>query len=217
MMRKVVMAALAAWLVPAASFAQAPVASAVMYEVNETLRFVKGKGHRQPTADEMACRLARASLLGRALKTERPHDLFRGDFVQADATSNVDLRTGKGPIIGKLNMLVDLDPNRESLDTLVVTTELRIRGELDLTTAAKGFAAMTGEWRATLRPKQAGTFQGLFLIPFQVPGDERYFYLDLGLEGPGTLCASQAGICPLEDDEFSLGIPLTKAVVTFFQ
>jgi hypothetical protein len=80
----------------------------------------------------------------------------------------------------------------------------------------QGYASLGGRW-TSLKPRREGTFSGLFLIPFQVPGDERYYYVDLGLDGPGTLCGSQAGICALEDHEFTLGIPLTKAVVVFFE
>lgn len=209
------------WLAPEAALAQAPVATAVLYEVNEALRFLKAPG-RRPVLDsqEVARRLAHASLLGREVHPLVEHPMFKADsFIQASATSNVDLATGRGPVQGKLYLLADLDPDRESLDTLLIMHEAGIKGDLDLSTAMQGFAAIGGQWnvRPPRSPKRSGTFQGLFLIPFRVPGDERYFYLDLSGEGPGTLCASQAGICPLEGHEFSLGIPLTKLVVTFFE
>jgi len=228
MRRKLIVAAMAAWLVPAVSYAQVPVASAVMYEVNEALRFMKQRDRhverRRPDASELARRVARASLLGRDVKPVGDHDIFKeGSFIQADATSNVDLSVGKGPIAGRLKLLTDLDPTRHSLDTLVVSADAVIRGELDLTTAAQGYAAMNGRW-TSLRPFRAGTFQGLFLIPFQAPGDERYFYLELGLEAEPCaapevvdLNGQPVMVCPLESFEFALGIPLTKAVVTFFE
>lgn len=206
-----------------------PVATAVLYEVNEALKFVKGgrrgerRQHLRDSAADVARRLADASLLGLDVKPLAPSDIFKaGSFIQADAKSNVDLSVGKGPINGKLKLLTDVDPTRESLDTLVIDSEALIRGELDLTTATQGFAKMTGRW-AAVRRLQAGTFQGVFLIPFQVEGDDRYFYLDIAgpvepCESPGTVTMGEQvlPVCPLESFEFALGIPLTKAVVTFF-
>ena len=220
---------------PAAPEPTRPVATAVMYEVNEALRFVKDKERergtdrerlrdRRASAAEVARRLAKASLLGNKVKPVEDGGIFKaGSFIQADATSNVNLSNGQGPIHGKLRLLTDTDPNRESLDTLVVDTEAFIRGELDLSTAMQGFAGLTGRFW-TLKKLEAGTFQGLFLIPFQVEGDDRYFYLDIA--GPAEPCEKPEYVkigdqpipaCPLESFEFALGIPLTKAVVTFFQ
>lgn len=225
--------AAAAWLAPPPASAQEPVASAVLYEVNECLRFVKrgerdgerSRERRRLDTAEVARRVARASLLGREVLPVGTHKLFKaGSFIQADATSHVDLATGKGPISGKMKLLTDVDPTRESLDTLVVDAEAWIRGELDLTTALQGYAALSGRWWSVWKPRAEGTLQGFFLIPFQVPGDDRYFYLDLGL--PAAPCdrpevvhpqGQPVPVCALQDDEFALGIPLTKAVVTFFQ
>jgi hypothetical protein len=231
-MRKLITAALAVWLAPVASYAQVPVASAVMYEVNEALRFMKQRDRlaerRRPDASEFARRVAHASLLGRDVKPVDVHDIFHdGSFIQVDAISNVDLAVGKGPINGRLKLLTDLDPTRHSLDTLLVATDARIRGELDLTTAAQGYAAMSGRW-TVLRPFRVGTFQGLFLIPFRIPpqvaDEERYGYLEFGLEAEPCaapevvdLAGQPVTVCPLESFEFVLGIPLTKAVVTFFE
>jgi hypothetical protein len=204
-----------------ASFAQTtPVASTVLYEVNEALRFLKvhpkkdgkrGNGSSDPVS--VARRLAKASLLGKEVHPLRPNDLFQeGAFIQAEANSNVNLNSGKGPLSGKFLLLTDTDPTRESLDTLMVTDNGPVKGELDLTTAMQGYASMSGRW-STKDKTHEGTFQGLFLIPFRV-GDQ-YYYADLGLEGPGSNCGSSSGICPLEDDEFALGIPLTKALILF--
>jgi hypothetical protein len=228
-MRKLVTAALAVWLAPAASYAQVPVASAVLYEVNEALRFMKQRDGQveqlAPDASDLARRVARASLLGREVKViGDSHPIFKdGSFMQADATSSVDLGTGTGPINGRLKVLTDLDPTRNSLDTLVVSADAYIRGTLDLTTATQGYASLSGYW-TSLRPFRTGTFGGLFLIPFQAPGDARYFYLELGLgadpcEAPEVvdLNGQPVTVCPLESFEFALGIPLTKAVITFFE
>jgi hypothetical protein len=218
--------AAAAWVAPPAAFAQEPVASAVLYEVNEALRFVKRgeRERRRPNAAEVARRVAQASLLGRKVVPVGTHVLFRKDsFIQVEANSNVDLNVGKGPIRGKMRLLTDMDPTRESLDTLVIDASASVFGELDLTTATQGFAALSGRW-GSLRPWANGTFSGLFLIPFLPDGDERYFYLDLAGEAdpcPAPEYVTVGGQvvpgCPLQSFEFALGIPLTKAVVTFFE
>jgi hypothetical protein len=218
MKRLLLVVAAGALVGPPSAFAETPVASAVVYEVNEALTFLKGK--RRPTLDpaEFSRRLAHASLLGREVRALTPDSVFaEGQFLQANAVSNVDLKSGQGTLKGSFALLTDLDPKRESLDTLMVTHRGSVDGWLDLTTAGQGFAEMSGQWSLGKRLPR-GSFRGLFLIPFQIPGGgEQYYYLDLGLEGPGTLCASQAGICPLETHEFSLGIPLTKTLIVFNQ
>ena len=205
-------------LAPSVASAAEPVASAVLYEVNEALRFLKPNSRRDAgSRADFARRLARASLLGKDVKPTGNHDLFReGQFIQAEATSAVSLSTWKGPISGRMHLLTDTDPHRESLDTLVVEVDARIRGQLDLTTAAQGYATLGGTWTSGGKgERREGTMQGVFLIPF--PLDGRYFYVDLGADGPGTLCGSPEGLCPLDDDEFALGFPLTKLVVSFFE
>ena len=209
----------AAWLVPSVASAQEPVASAVLYEVNEALRFLKPNSRRDfGSRADVARRLAHASLLGKEVKPVGAHDLFKeGQFIQAEANSAVNLSTGKGPIQGRMHLLTDLDPSRESLDTLLVEVDARIAGTLDLTTAATyGYATLSGTWNSGGKGnRRQGTLQGLFLIPFAMDG--KYFYADLGVGGPGTLCGSPDGLCPLGSDEFALGIPLTKLVVAFFE
>jgi hypothetical protein len=214
----VAMLVAAVWLVPPVASAQEPVASAVLYEVNEALRFLKPNGRREVgSRADFARRLARASLLGKDVKPTGAHDLFReGQFIQAEATSAVNLNTGKGPILGRMHLLVDLDPTRESLDTLLVEVDARIAGTLDLTTATQGYATLSGTWHTGSKgSRRQGVMEGLFLIPFAMDG--KYFYADLAIGGPGTLCGSADGLCPLAGDEFALGIPLTKLVVSFFE
>ena len=200
---------------PTAVDAQAPVATVVIYEVAEALRF---KGPNAATSPvEFRRRLAEATLLGKDIQG-RPGTIFGGaQFIIVDARSNVDLNTGVGPIRGTFDLLLDTDPSRESLDTLVITGSGSLRGTLDLSTAQQGYAGVRGRWEAH-RARARGTFQGAFLIPFRVM--DTYYYLDLGLSpcpdgarlpvGPGN---SLVPACPLRADEFSLGIPLTKAVI----
>jgi hypothetical protein len=209
-------AAVLAWLVPATASAQTPVGSAVLYEVNEALGMIKGKKVFDPS--QFGLRLARASLLGKEVRALAPDSPFSlGTFVQSEATSSVNLKTGIGPINGTLLLLNDLDPSRESLDTLQTTAAGTIKGELNLTTASQGFAQVAGAWSfGKGKNGSGGTFAGVFLIPFQL-GDGQYFYVNVGPEGPGTACGPTESLCPLSNEEFTLGIPLTKLLVTYFE
>jgi hypothetical protein len=76
-----------------------------------------------------------------------------------------------------------------------------------------GFANIGGTWTShSLGLK--GTFTGFFLIAFQMPPLAGSWYVDLG---PGSCLVPSpvAGLCPVTTSEMLLGIPLTKAVVTF--
>lgn len=199
---------------PTTAHAQSPVATVVIYEVAEALRFKGPKAATSPT--ELRRRLAEATLLGKDVQGQ-PGTVFSGvQFIVVDAQSNVDLSTGVGPIRGTFDLLIDTDPARESLDTLVITASGSLRGTLDLTTAQQGYAGVNGRWEAR-RARARGTFSGVFLIPFLVV--DTYYYLDLGLvpcAAGGTTLPIGPGpvpVCPLRPDEFSLGIPLTKAVI----
>src|SRR5437899_4726652 len=84
--------AVLAWFLPVPAAAETPVGSAVLYEVNEALRLIKGK--RSTTPADLSLRLAKASLLGkqvRALTEDSPFAL--GSFIQSEATSGVNLNT----------------------------------------------------------------------------------------------------------------------------
>lgn len=212
-------AAVLAWLVPATASAQTPVGSAVLYEVNEALGLIKGKKIIDPS--QFGVRLAKASLLGKEVHALTPDSPFAlGTFIQSEATSSVNLKTGVGPINGTLLLLNDLDPSRNSLDTLQISAVGTVKGELNLTTASQGYAQMAGDW--SFKPGKGkkgpggGTFAAVFLIPFQL-GDGQYFYVNVGPEGPGTACGPTESLCPLSNEEFTLGIPLTKLLVTFFE
>ncbi|MCL6432538.1 MAG: hypothetical protein K6V36_17025 [Anaerolineae bacterium] len=150
---------------PTTADAQSPVATVVIYEVAEALQFKGPKAATSPT--ELRRRLAEATLLGKDVQG-REGTVFAGaQFIIVDAQSNVDLRTGVGPIRGTFDLLVDTDPTRESLDTLVITASGSLRGTLDLTTAVDGYAGAHGRWEAR-RARARGTFNGVFLIPFLV-------------------------------------------------
>lgn len=204
---------------PTAADAASPVATVVVYEVAEALRFKGPQAATNPAG--LRRRLAEATLLGKDVQGQ-PGTVFGGvQFIIVDAQSNVDLITGVGPIRGTFDLLMDTEPARESLDTLVITGSGSLRGTLDLTTAQQGYAGVNGRWEAR-RARARGTFNGVFLIPFQVAGT--YYYLDLGLvpcdAGSATRPIGPDGspvpVCPLRSDEFSLGIPLTKAVIFLY-
>lgn len=240
--RGAAVAAALVWSCPAGASAETPVGKVVMYEVNEALRLLKGHdpnhdGDQDDAAKAFVQRMAKASLLGKDVKAPKDSPFAAGTFVEVDATSNVPVTASgipgpdsHGPLTGVLTLLVDLDPTRQSLDTLAVTASFAVRGELDLSTAAQGFASMHGQWRQTTAKndqndekgqKRAGTFKGIFLIPFRLPGDPSgtYFYLDLDASlNHGTCPTSPVpGLCPLASDEFTLGFPVTKALATFFE
>jgi hypothetical protein len=221
------LAAVTLGVLPAVASAQTPVATAVLYEVAEALKFKGAKAATDPTS--FTRRIAEATLLGKEIQGAPGTPFFGAQFMTADARSAVDLQTGVGPISGSFDLLADTDPARNSLDTLVITASATLQGTLDLTTATQGYAAVEGDYKIKGRkPKVGGPFQGVFLIPFQVPIpglETQYWYLDLG-PTQGTCTGrtdlpigpnyAPVSVCPLADFEFSLGIPLTKAVIVLF-
>ncbi len=213
-------------IVPGVASAQAPIATAVLYEVAEALKL---KGPKTATSPEdFKRRIAEATLLGKDV-TGAPGTAFYGSgFIVAEAVSRVNVVTGIGPIRGTFDLLTDTDPTRQSLDTLAITRSGVLEGQLDLSTARQGYAQVRGRYRFQGRGGQEGQFQGVFLIPFQlpIPGLEtQYWYLDLGplagtCAGATTLPIGPGGaavsLCPLTSAEYSLGIPLTKAVLVMY-
>src|SRR5438552_8766326 len=205
-------------VLPLPARAETPVARVTLYEVNEALRL---KAVRHDDTSELKRRLAQASLLGTDVVAVGPKSVFvTGAFVKADASSAVDLGTGHGPVKGTIQLLTDIDPNRNSLDTLLVTGELNIRGDLDLTTASvTATAPITGTWRAEYR-RERGNYRGVFLIPFNMGGT--YYYQNPADVLPGFACKGLVDdfgpwgkFCRVDSTEFVLGIPLTKALLLF--
>jgi hypothetical protein len=211
-------AAVAIWVAPGLASAHQPVAAVTMYEVAEAMSF-KGSQQGSPTR-----RLADATLLGNKivpLTTDPASPWANAEFITAFAQSDVSLATGKGPIVGTFNLLKDVDPTRESLDTLVIANAGSVYGVLDLSTATLGYAATSGTWQLKT---SKGTFAGLFVVPF--PYGDGYVYLDptdsMHLDQLGvSFCDSTRAVvlpdgtkaCLLGSEEFALGIPLTKVVL----
>ena len=210
-----VVAAVAMWVAPGLA-AEAPVAVVVTYEVAESLTFKSS-----PTGER---RVANATLLGKKIipfTTDPTSPWATAQFMSALAQSNIPLATGIGPVYGTFDLLHDVDPTRESLDTLVVSASGAVSGVLDLTTSELGFAKISGTW--TIK-KSKGTFAGVLVVPF--PYGPGYAYVDLThelhLDALGvSMCDSSNAVvlpggapgCLLGSDEFALGIPLTKAVL----
>src|SRR5438876_9048539 len=173
-------------VLPLPARAETPVAWVTLYEVDEALKF-KPRGH---SAEAVIARLAQASLLGGPTDVSAAPDtssVFQtGMYVKADARSNVSLSTLRGSVQGTIQLLTDMESERLSLDTLLVTGVLDIRGELDLTTAAKtATAPITGRWRAE-HSRDRGTFTGIFLIPFAYGGG--YYYINPARVASGFKC-----------------------------
>ena len=205
-------------VLPLPARAETPVARVTLYAVNEALRL---KAVRHDDTSELKRRLAQASLLGTDVVAVGPKSVFvTGAFVKADASSAVDLGTGHGPVKGTIQLLTDIDPNRNSLDTLLVTGEIDIRGDLDLTTASvTATAPITGTWRGEYR-RERGSYRGVFLIPFNMGGT--YYYQNPADVFPGFTCKGAVDdfgpwgkFCRVDSTEFVLGIPLTKALLLF--
>ena len=212
-----VVAAVAIWVAPGLAAAHQPVAAVIMYEVAEAMSFKSSQG--SPTR-----RLADATLLGNTivpLTTDPTSPWANAEFITALALSDVSLATGKGPIVGTFNLLKDVDPTRESLDTLVIASSGTVYGVLDLSTADLGYAATSGTWQLKT---SKGIFTGLFVVPF--PYGDGYAYVDptasLQLDQLGvSFCDSTRAVtlpdgtkaCLLGSEEFALGIPLTKLVL----
>jgi len=205
-------------VLPLPARAETPVARVTLYEVNEALRL---KAVRHDDTSELKRRLAQASLLGTDVVAVGPKSVFvTGAFVKADASSAVDLGTGHGPVKGTIQLLTHIDPNRNSLDTLLVTGEIDIRGDLDLTTASvTATAPITGTWRGEYR-RERGSYRGVFLIPFNMGGT--YYYQNPADVFPGFTCKGAVDdfgpwgkFCRVDSTEFVLGIPLTKALLLF--
>ena len=217
-----VVAAVTVWLAPGLAAAQAPVAAVVMYEVAESLTFKVPK-HTDDLAQAKR-RLASATLIGRTIVpfTADPASPWTGaQFMSTHAQSSISLISGTGPIRGTFDVLKDLDPTRESLDTLIVMSSGQLHGVLDLSTSASGYASTSGTWQVK---NSKGTFAGVFVVPF--PYEAGYAYVDLtqalGLAPLGlSFCDASRAVtlpggapgCRLGSEEFALGIPLTKALI----
>lgn len=191
-------------LSPALAAAQqvVPYATGVLYEIREEINCNPGDSTLPNCADGgkgFGVRIADATLTGN-IGGPSP---FSGP-VTLDASSILNQRSWMGPAHGKM--------------TLQDGVRATFAGQLNLSLAilaSQPLAPILGNWQGTRGTLQAGgDFNGLFLIPFQLPGHPElgWFYLELGADGQPT-----GGVTPLLPSEFSAsGIPLVKLVVAFF-
>jgi len=135
-----------------------------------------------------------------------------GTFVSVRARSSVEVETRRGPFECEFHLLDDTDPARPCFDKLLVARSGFLAGTLDLATAAEGYAMAEGRWTSDA---DTGTFRARFLLPFALPSREGFWYAahdDDGMSRTGPDAAPRA----LAPDEFALGMPLTKVVVTAY-
>jgi hypothetical protein len=180
--------------------AQTPYATATLYEVREDINCNPGDSTDPmclPGANGFGVRIADATLTGNIYSATN----FSGP-VTLDASSILNQRDWTGPVHGKM--------------TLQNGVRATFSGGLNLSLAIlanQPLAPISGKWQGTKGTLQAGgDFNGNFLIPFQLPGDPGFFYLELDANGQPT-----GGVTPLLSNEFSAaGVPLVKLVVTFY-
>jgi hypothetical protein len=174
--------------------AQTPYATAVLYEVDETINCNPG-GSANPWLDPFCVeessrgfgtRIADAVLEG---TVEGPPE-FSGP-INVEATSILSQVDWTGPAHGKMR-----------IQTTGGTVQANMAGQLDLSLAQKGsapLAPISGKWHGTKGFNVGGTFSGVFEVPF--PCGE----------------VSPTGICYMENGRMvPAETPLVKLVVTFY-
>jgi hypothetical protein len=202
----VILAGVALALPPASARAQActaPFAVGTLYEVREGINCNPGTATdptcSMPDAKGFGVRIADATLIG---SIQGPPE-FSGDAT-IEASSILNQRDWTGPAHGKI--------------ALANGTHAAFSGQLNLALAVLGqpptpLAPISGHWTGTKGFQAGGIFDGVFLIPFQIPGHPELgvFYLQLDASGQPT-----GGVVPLQPNEFSAnGVPLVKLLVTF--
>jgi hypothetical protein len=178
---------------PALAVSQEAYATAVLYEVDETINCNPG-GSADPIADPFCVketahgfgtRIADAVLEG---TVEGPPE-FSGP-ISVEATSILSQVDWTGPAHGKMR-----------IQTTGGTVQANMAGQLDLSLAQKQIAPLapiSGKWHGTKGFNVGGTFSGFFEVPF--PCEE-----------------SPTGICYLENGQMvPAETPLVKLVVTFY-
>ena len=224
-----VMAAIA--FVPAVAWAQAtPVAQVTMYEVLEALQFKKPIKDTDPQA--FARRFADAALLGNSVVSFGDPVFGAASYIGAEAQSKVNVNPasrdfGTGPIRGTFDLLTDFNGGDvDHLSDLAVVASGKIDGTLDLRPALdptnpQPIAPVSGKWKLTTVPGERGQFQGAFLIAADLtamgmPGDWYVQPKELNagcVSGNSVDFGLPVTFCRLDQTEYVLGIPLTKAVL----
>jgi len=174
--------------------AEAPYATAVLYEVDESINCNPGGSPNamldpfcvQASSHGFGTRIADATLEG---TVDGPPE-FSGS-ISVEATSILSQVDWTGPAHGK--MLVQ---------TASGTVQANMAGQLDLSLVQKGsapLAPINGKWHGTKGFNVGGSFSGVFQVPFACGA------------------ASSTGACYLENGRMvSAETPLVKLVVTFY-
>jgi hypothetical protein len=173
---------------------QAPYATAILYEVDESINCNPG-GSPDPMLDPFCVqesargfgtRIADATLEGTVLGPPE----FSGS-INVEATSILSQVDWTGPAHGKIR-----------IETASGTVQATMAGQLDLSLLEKGsapLAPISGKWHGTKGFNVGGTFSGVFVVPFACGA------------------ASRTGACYLENGQMvSADTPLVKLVVTFY-
>jgi hypothetical protein len=216
-------------LMPTPTLAQAPIAKLQGYEVAEHVEFLGGA----MTPTDFRRRFADTAIIGDdVVGSVDPFFPNPGKkFADARASSLVNAKTGKGPIVGTFYILEDFDPTTNLLSTLQVVAKGRIKGTLDLSTIlTTATAPVSGKWRIEEKDLR-GTFQGTFVVPIPHPASPTgYVYINVD-PTTTTPCRTAAGpetgaavsvplmpvpVCFVDPKEFLLGFPLTKLVLFLF-
>jgi hypothetical protein len=199
----------------AAAQAAPPFATAEIYEVREEINCNPGDSTAPDCSDAnsdkmhgFGTRIADATLRGRATGG------LAGD-ITIEASSILSQVDWTGPAHGK--MLINTEAG--------TTVHAVFSGQLNLSLAMLGnpptpLAPISGTWRGTKGSlKAGGKFQGVFLVPFQIPGAPEWgwFYLDLDENGQPKLDENGTPkLIPLQQHEYLGGwLPLVKLRVAF--
>jgi hypothetical protein len=192
-----------------------PFAAAEIYEVREDINCNPGDSTAPDCSDPngeqvhgFGTRIADATLRGRAVGG------LAGN-ITIEASSILSRVDWTGPAHGK--MVINTDAG--------ATVHAVFSGQLNLSLAMMGnpptpLAPISGTWRGTKGSLQAGgKFQGVFVVPFQIPGvpEWGWFYLDLDENGyPKRDENGNPRVVPLQAHEYHGGwLPLVKLRVAF--
>jgi hypothetical protein len=210
-------------LAPAARAEEAPLATAVLWELAEYIDCNPGPAGPFPempadcsnvSSQGFGTRIADAYLRG---FVSGPSDSPLNGTIETDAASILSKVDWTGPAHGKLRI------NDGAVHAV-------FSGQLNLSMAmlwGKPLAPISGNWTGTKGTYHGGgRLEGLFLIPF--PGGaagrtEPWVYLALDASGrpSGDVTPLRDGSCtdpdPAARGDYFNGMPMVKLVVTFFQ
>lgn len=201
-------------LSPTIAQAQSSFFSVVVYEVREDIQCHPGGTPALPDCSDLSAqgfgtRIAQATLTGTASGQVSGGITFNASSVisQVDwigpAHGSFIANTAQGAVSGRLG------------------GELNLSLALPLRPTSLPLAPISGRWTSTGRTAHAGgSFTGMFVIPFPcaLPGTGFcYLAIDPATGQPGVDPATGFPVVAVQPNELnSLGVPLVKAFVNFF-